>query len=238
MKKSLFLYFVLCVVLVSCADKKKEMEVITPNKLYERAMNNLKKNKPNEAAKDFERLEAENPFSEYSSKSIIMAAYSYYHDSEYDDSLSVVNYIKKTSFENLDYIFYLEVLNKYEKFKKAKKDLDLAKDLYKTICTALEKFPTSIYVDDLKEKKEMILENITKKEFNIVKLYIKEGNLIGSINHLREILGNYPDNKYTPQALYTMYALYKHIGYDFGIKFYNDLLRNKYSDSQVIKYLN
>ncbi len=237
MKKSLFLCVVLCIMLTSCASKKKEVEIIAPNELYERAMNNLKKDRPEEAAKDFERLEAENPFSEYSSRSIIMAAYSYYYAGEYDDSLLIVDYIKKTSFENLDYIYYLEVLNKYEKFKKAKKDLDLAKDLYKTTCITLDKFPNSIYSGDLEKKREILLENIAKKEFNIVKLYIKEGNLIGSINHLREILGNYPDNEYTPQALYTMYALYRHIGYDFGIKFYNGLLRNKYPDSQMIKYL-
>ncbi len=236
MKK--FSCFILCITLTSCASKKKEREIITPDKLYERAMKNLKKDNSTEAAEDFERLEAENPSSKYSSKSIIMAAYSYYYAGEYDDSLSIINYIKKTSFENLDYIFYLEVLNKYERFKKAKKDLDLAKDLYKCICNTLEKFPNSIYVSDLKEKRETVLENITKKEFNIVKLYIKEGNLIGSINHLREILGNYPDNKYTPQALYTMYVLYKHIGYEFGVKLYSDLLRNKYPDSQIIEYLN
>ena len=96
-------YTVLLFVLVSCASKKKEIEIIPPDKLYERAMKKLKNNSPEAAAEDFERVEAENPFSKYSSKSIIMAAYSYYYAGEYDSSLSVINYIKKTSFDYLDY---------------------------------------------------------------------------------------------------------------------------------------
>ena len=230
-------YTVLLFVLVSCASKKKEIEIIPPDKLYERAMKKLKNNSPEAAAEDFERVEAENPFSKYSSKSIIMAAYSYYYAGEYDSSLSVINYIKKTSFDYLDYIYYLEALNKYEKFRSAKKDLDLTKDLYKTINIAINKFPDSMYVEDLRQKFDIVLESLAKKEFNIVKFYISQGNFIGALNHCREILFNYPENKYTPNTLYAIYTLYKHIGYDFGANTYSDLIKAKYPKSVIIDYL-
>lgn len=230
MKKFIYLLF-LCF-LMSCASKDKKREEIAPEKLYNRALDKFKKNDLTGAAEDFEKLESENPYTEYSNNSVLMAAYAYYSSGDYDESLAMIDYIKRINFNELDYVYYLEILNKYEKVKKSKKDLALLKELYDDIENMIIKFPNSIYESDIFNKREFIIKHIVKNELEITKHYINNSNLIGALNHLRETVHNYPENEYTPVILSAIYKLYKHIDYKYGVDLYYKVLNEKYKNTE------
>lgn len=230
MKK--FIYLLCLCFLVSCAGKNKKNEKIVPEKLYNRALEKFKKNDLTGAAEDFEKLESENPYTEYSNNSILMAAYAYYSVGDYDESLAMIDYIKRINFNELEYVYYLEILNKYEKVKKSRKDLALLKELYDDIEDMRSKFPNSIYEKDIIDKREFLVKYIVKNELEIVKHYINNSNLIGTLNHLREAVYNYPKNEYTPTILSAIYNLYKHIDYKYGVDLYYKVLNEKYKNTK------
>jgi outer membrane protein assembly factor BamD len=137
--------------------------------------------------------------------------------------------------ENLQYVYYLEILNKYDKVNKSKRDLMMLKEVFYDISRMLTTFPGSIYEDDLIVKNKNVLEYLVESELAIAKFYIENNNLIGALNHLREVINKYPENIYSPEVSYLMYRLYSHIGYLEGRDLYRGLLLKRYANSRWAK---
>lgn len=206
--------------LSSCAGNDKKHEVMAPEKLYERAMKKFKSNDMMGAAEDFERLESENPYTEYANNSIVMAAYAHYSAGEFDEALDLIDYIKRINFNELEYVYYLEILSKYGKILRSRKDLALLAELFNDIEAFRDKFPNSIYDADLLKRRETVIKYAVTDELDIAKHYMSNANLIGALNHLRDADQKYPRNEYTPLIHETICKLYRHIGYVYGESIY------------------
>lgn len=238
MKKFIFILTTL-LLLGGCAGNSDKIKETSPETLYNKAMKDFKEERYTLAGENFRKLEELYPFTSYSSKSIIMSAYSYYKAGKFDDSLAIIEYFKKINFQNdyLEYMYYLEILNKYRQLEKSnKKDFSKIKEILKNIDDFMFIYNDSEYIDDIIKFKNDINEDAVKSELNIAKFYIRDNNLIGAINHLKNAMENYPISIYTPEILYRMYVLFKHIDYKKEyIKYYN-ILETNYSDSKWFKY--
>jgi outer membrane protein assembly factor BamD (BamD/ComL family) len=108
----------------------------------------------------------------------------------------------------------------------------MLKELFSDANSMLTAFPGSIYESDVIEKRKVALDYIVRSELDIAKFYIENNNLIGALNHLREIIDGYPENIHSPEASYLMYKLYSHIGYIEGRDLYRALLHERYRNSR------
>ncbi|MDR1426113.1 MAG: outer membrane protein assembly factor BamD [Rickettsiales bacterium] len=236
MKK--FLYLISAVLLISCAAGKNSNQE-NGEVLYARAMNNFKLNRIKSAIEDFEELETTYDFEKYH-EAMVMVAYAHYSTGNYDDSLLKIDSIRRFNMgtENLQYVYYLEILAKYKKIDQSKRDLTLLKELFYNINDMLALFPGSIYENDIIEKERAVLNYIVESELNIVAFYLDNNNLIGALNHLREVIDNYPENIHSPQVSYLMYEIYSHIGYPEGRDLYLRLLHERYKNSKWFEKIN
>ena len=214
MKKYIFLLFCF---LMACNNVKNSSVKLTEQDMYNEAMNMLNEKMYRTAGESFEKIEEKFVFTPIATKSIIMSIYSYYKAKRYDDSLRLIEYYKKINFDNqyLDYVFYMEILNKYDKMQKSKKDVVLMKELLANINDFVKK--DTKYKDNVLTKRDKVINNIVKNELDIYDFYIRNNNLIGAINHLQNIIYNYPNNKYNPEILYKLLLIYEHIGYTDGV---------------------
>ena len=234
-KKFLLLFILLLT--VSCASNKDKVDVIlTEQEMYDVAMKHFDDKLYRTAAENFEKIEEKFVFTPIATKSIIMAIYSYYKAKKYDDSLRLIEYYKKINFSNeyLNYIYYMEILNKYAKSQKAKKDLNLLNELLNDINT-FARYDTK-YRDDVLSKRQKIINTAAYNELNIYHFYMEQNNLIGAMNHLQNVMDNYPENKYTPEVLYRLMLLYKHINYKEGVNECLNLLEKNYKKTKWYRY--
>lgn len=244
--KHLVLVFIVCISVLftnSVSAQKntaEDLEQVSDQTLYLQAMENFNNGYYGLAGKEFEEIENKFVFSPLATKSIIMSMYSYYKAKKYDDSLRLIQYYKKINFDSdyLEYISYMEILNKYNKIMRSKKDLVLMNELYIDIENILNSYSNSIYRDDILTKKNVVINNIIKNELLIYKFYIDNNNLIGAINHLKVILNNFPQSDYTAEILYRLLILYKHINYKDGINDCQNILKNNYNNTKWYKYAN
>lgn len=238
MKKYIIILSTL-LLLDGCTNNIKKIEENSPEILYNKAMENFNKKNYLIAGENFKKIEELYPFTPYAGKSIIMAAYSYYKSSKFEDSLTIIENFKKINFQDdyLEYMYYLEILNKYRQLQKNnKKDLMKIKETLKDIDNFFIIYKDSEYKKDIINFKNTLNEYAVKNELDIARFYIKNNNLIGSINHLNNIMENYPISIYTAEVLYRMYVIYKHIDYKKEyIKYFNALEIN-YNDSKWFKY--
>ena len=236
----LTLIFVFCIVFcfgVEAQTKTQEQQK-QDYILYKEAMNDYNNKYYTIAGKKFEEIESNFIFTPLATKSIIMSMYSYYKAGKYNDSLRLIEYYKKINFDDiyLEYMSYMEILNKYIKMLKSKKDLVLMNELYINIENMLNNYKYSVYKEDILNKQKVVINNIIKNELLIYNFYINNNNFIGAINHLKEILQKFPQSDYTAEILYRLLILYKHINYVDGVNNCLSFLKNNYKHTKWYKY--
>ncbi|MDR3078816.1 MAG: outer membrane protein assembly factor BamD [Rickettsiales bacterium] len=230
-----FLLLAALVLLGSCVGKNNT-ERVDSARLYARAMGNFRLNRVRDAIGDLEKLESSYDFENYY-EAMVMIAYAHYSLGDYDDSLLKIDSIKKLNMgeQNLQYVYYLEILNKCDKIGNSRRDLMMLRETFQDISRMLAMFPDSIYERDILLKGKNVLEHLVTSEMDIAKFYIENNNLIGALNHLRGVIREYPENAHFPEIFYLIYRLYGHIGYVEGRDLYQGLLERRYGDSKWSK---
>ena len=89
--KNKFCYLFLLLFIVGCSgtdDKKEDFMHGTVEEIYNAAMDNLFKKKDyKKAAKLFEEVERQYPYSAWATRAQLMAAYAYYENASYEDAI-------------------------------------------------------------------------------------------------------------------------------------------------------
>lgn len=238
MFKKYIITLIIFICLSACKGTKQidYTSTLTEQEMYSIAMENFNDRLYQTAAESFERIEEKFIFTPIATRSIIMSIYSYYKAKKYDDSLRLIEYYKKINFNNeyIDYIYYMEILNKYQKVIKSKKDLSLINELLVDINNFAMR-PTK-YQNDILTKRKNIIDLAAINELKIYDYYINQNNLIGAMNHLQTALGNYAESNYTPEILYKLLLIYQHINYKEGVEMCIHILEKNYKNTKWYKY--
>ena len=122
MYKNIYLSIFILLFLISCAQKEiKKTEILEKSlelqvlEAYEEGMKALNSNDVLYAAKKFNETEILFPQSEWAPKSSLMAAYAYYNDEYYNDTIYEVERFLKTypTHQRTDYAYYLLAVTHY-----------------------------------------------------------------------------------------------------------------------------
>ncbi|MDR0572020.1 MAG: outer membrane protein assembly factor BamD, partial [Rickettsiales bacterium] len=179
--KKVLCFFSIVFCLIGCTQKQKHSFVLSKEELYLKAKTHLFNSKFFLAAGDFEKIEEIAPFTVEANKGIIMASYSYYKNKDYDESLRLIEYYKKINFDNknLEYLYFLEILNNLGKIDVSSKDISLVVDTIGLVDNFIARFPGGNYKEYLLQQKERLVDIYSRRELEIVDFYILNNNLLG-----------------------------------------------------------
>ena len=239
-KTNYLILIILSFILLSCASKKdKEVEIAKSDletqmvEAYNAGLKALNEGDVLFAAKNFKTVENIYPQSIWASRSILMAAYSYYSQDYYGDAISELkNYIKKyPASENLSYAYYLLAICYYELIVDEKKDLSALIESEKYFKLLIEEYPNTDFALDGKFKIELIRNILAAKEVYIGKYYQTKKKWIPAINRLKNVLQNYSQTEYVQEALHRLVEINYTIGLDEEANKYAVLLGYNYQSS-------
>ena len=182
-KKKLILFLIIFITLISCSKDQKIESKINEKDLnlqvleaYEEGMRALEQGDSLFAAKKFNEAEILFPQADSAPKSAIMAAYSYYKQDYYDDSIAELNRFLKVypSHENIDYVYYLLGLCYFEQIVDEKKDLQSIINSKKYFNLIINNYPNTEYAVDAKFKLDLIDDILASKEMYLGRYYLKK----------------------------------------------------------------
>ena len=231
--------------LISCAQKSKEVVSKIESKgldeqmidAYTEGVEALESGDVLFATKKFNEAELLYPQSDWAPRASLMAAYAYWTQNYFSNSVDELNIFIKLypKNKNLDYAYYLLAMNYYDSIVDEKKDLRpllRAKEYFNLI---IQNYPETDYALDGKYKLELIDEILAAKEMYIARHYIKKKKWIAAINRLKFVITNYDTSIYVEEALHRLVEVYYIIGLENEAKKYAQTLGYNYQSSEWYK---
>ena len=242
MKISNFLLtFLIIFTLISCSEKEEKISVIKEDNLemqmieaYNEGLKEFERGDIFFAVKKFNEVELLYPQSIWAPRSTLMAAYAYYSQLYFNDSINELERFldKYKNHPNTDYAYYLLAVCHYNQIVDEKKDLGeivKSKEYFNLI---LEEFPNTDFAEDAMFKLELIQEILASKELYLANYYLDREKWIPAINRYKKIVDQYDTTIFIEEALYRLVEINYKLGLVHEAKKYSVLLGYNYQSSE------
>jgi len=237
-----FIIIISLLLILSCSQKQEEIVTVIKGddiedqmlEAYNEGMIALERKDILFAAKKFNEAELLYPQSEWAPKASLMAAYSYWSDGYYRDSINELKrFLDVYNFDpRLPYAYYLLGMNYYESIVDEKKDLKALEESSKYFNILIKEFPETDYALDAKYKIDLITDLLAAKEMYIARYYIKREKWIAAINRLNFVIKNFSTTIYIEEALHRMVEIHYILGLEDQAKIYASTLGYNYLSSE------
>jgi len=229
---------------LSCSQKVEKKSVIVEKNMdsqileaWNEGLRELERGEALYAAKKFNEVEILFPQSEWASKSTLMAAYAYYSQDYYFDTIEEIKtFIRKyPNHKDTDYAYFLMGMAYYNQIIDETRDLNsilMAKEQFEKV---IKDYPNTEYALDEKFKLDLIQDILASKEMYLGRYYFDKKKWIPAINRFKSIIQDYDTTIYTEEALHRLVELYYIIGLEEEAKKYAQLLGYNYQSSKWYK---
>jgi len=185
------------------------------DKLYNEGLFLLNQKKdPKGAAKKFEEVDRQHPYSEWARKSLIMSAFSYYEAGAYDDCInSARRYVTlHPGSPDAAYAQFLIGSSYFDQIPEISRDQSGAQKAMETLDEVVRKYPNSEYAVAAKRKIEMARDQLAGKEMDVGRYNLGQRNFIGAINRFKIVVTRYQTTRHVEEALMRLTEAYMALG--------------------------
>ena len=182
--------------------------------LYNDAADALDAKNYREAAKLFDEVERQHPYSQWATKAQLMSAYASYEAEDYIESIIALDRFIRLHPGNadVDYALYLKGLNYYEQISDVGRDQDMTRLAKENFEDLLRAYPNSKYARDAKLKLDLTLDHLAGKEMSIGRYYLVRNQHQAAIRRFMNVVKNYQTTTHTPEALHRLVEAYLSLG--------------------------
>jgi len=242
--KNLTFLILFTILIFSCSQKQTQVTKVEGSSLeqqmieaYNAGVKALDEGDVLFATKKFNEAELIYPQSDWAPRSSLMAAYSYWSQGYYNNSINELKRFLKVYPKNkkIDYAYYLLAMNYYDSIVDEKKDLRPLEEAKKYFTLLVNEYPKTDYALDGKYKLELIQDMLAAKEMYIARHYMKKEKWIAAINRLKIVVNKYDTTIYVEEALHRLVEIYYKIGLEQEAEKYASVLGYNYQSGEWYK---
>ena len=185
------------------------------DKLYNEGLYLLnQKKEPKEAAKKFEEVDRQHPYSEWARKSLIMSAYAHYEAGAYEDTISAARrYIAlHPGSPDAAYAHFLIGSSNFDQIAEVSRDQERTEKAVASLEEVARKYPNTEYAVAAKRKIEMARDQLAGKEMEIGRYYMTKRDYTGAINRFKVVVTRYQRTRHVEEALLRLTEAYLSLG--------------------------
>jgi outer membrane protein assembly factor BamD len=202
--------------LSACSSDKDELPYVerSPEKIYDEATKAMEDKNYKQAAKLFDEVERQHPYSQWATKAQLMAAFAHYQDLKYDDAIVALDrYIQlHPGSDQVSYAYYLKGLCYYEQIADVGRDQKITRQALDALNEVVRRFPSTEYARDAKLKIDLTTDHLAGKEMAIGRFYMGQQNYAAAIGRFRTVVDTYQTTSHTAEALHRLVECYLSVG--------------------------
>jgi len=208
------------------------------NTLYSLAKKRLDQGDYDSAAKLFDEVERQHPYSVWARRAQLMSAFSYYLGRKYPDAISSAQRFLTIHPGNKDapYAHYLVAMSYYQQVNDVSRDQRNTQQALDSFGELVRLYPDSRYAADARLKMDLLTDHLAGKEMAIGRFYERSGKWLAANLRFRQVIDNYQTSSHTPEALERMVETYLRLGIPGEAQKAAAVLGKNYPSSQWYKY--
>jgi outer membrane protein assembly factor BamD len=209
----------LAVMLAGCGgslwSKKAEPENNDPaDVIYGSAERLVDKGDYKEAARKYEQVDINHPYSQEARRAIVMAAYAYYKAGKYDDAVAASDrYLTlHPGTQEADLAQNIIGMSYYAQVLDPKRDQTYARRALAAYDTLLQRYPSSRYASEASNRARVLRDLLAASEMTVGRYYLRRNNYLAAINRFRVVVTDYQTTEQIEEALMRLTEAYMALG--------------------------
>ena len=182
--------------------------------LYGAAQRSMQQGDYNQAAKLFDEVERQHPYSVWARHAQIMSAFNYYLANKYNDSISSAQRFLTIhpGSEEAPYAQYLLAMGYYQQMSDVTRDQTVTQQASQAFNELVRRYPDSRYAADARIKLDLILDHLAGKEMEVGRFYQRSGQWLAATYRFRTVVDQYQTTSNAPEALERLVECYLALG--------------------------
>jgi outer membrane protein assembly factor BamD len=219
-------------------DLAAYVDTIEPaDTLYNQGLANLEAGRMDEAAKKFEAVDRQHPYSETARKSMVMHAFANYRTGKYQDAINAgQRYVALyPSTDDAAYAQYIVGLSYFRQIKDVTRDQKESRRAVEAMQELIDRWPESEYVNDAQSKIRFARDQLAGKEMQIGRYYQERKEYIAAVKRFRYVVEVYSNTRHVEEALARLTETYYAMGLASEAQAAAAVLGHNYPESQWYK---
>jgi outer membrane protein assembly factor BamD len=204
--------------LAGCATTKNKADTAyvarDVSSLYDAAQRTMQQGNYEQAAKLFDEVERQHPYSTWARHAQIMSAFNYYLADQYNDAISSAQRFLTIhpGSEEAPYAQYLVAMSYYQQIADVTLDQTLTQSASDALNEVIRRYPDSRYASDARLKLDLINDHLAGKEMDVGRFYQRSGQWLAATYRFRNVVDHYQTTSHTPEALERLVECYLALG--------------------------
>jgi outer membrane protein assembly factor BamD len=184
------------------------------NTLYAAAQRMMDNRDYDTAAKLFDEVERQHPYSVWARRAQIMSAFNYYLAQKYTESISSAQRFLTIHPGNSEapYAHYLVAMSYYQQIEEVNRDQATTQQALAAFNELIRLYPETRYASDARLKLDLINDHLAGKEMEIGRFYQRSGEWLAASLRFRKVVDDYQTTSHTPEALERLVECYLALG--------------------------
>ena len=202
--------------------------------IYADAWAQINRGNWDDAAKQFNEVDRQHPYSVWARRAMLMSAFCSYQANKYSDAISTAEqYISlHPGSQEIAYAFYLKAISLYEQIVDVNRDQQNTRDALVALQDVVQRFPDTEYARDAKLKIDLTQDHLAGKEMAVGRYYLTRGDFIAAINRFKVVVQQYQTTPQIAEALERLTEAYYSLGVDSEAQTAAAVLGANYPGSQ------
>jgi outer membrane protein assembly factor BamD len=219
----------------------KKQEIVNndpPDVIYGKAEQAIDQGDFKEAARQYEQVDINHPYSQEARRAIVMAAYAYYKAGQYDEAVSAADrYLTlHPGTQESDLAQNIIGMSYYDQVLDPKRDQTYARRSLKAYDTLLQRYPDSRYVAEAENRARILRDLLAASEMTVGRYYLRKNNFLAAINRFRTVVTSYQTTEQVEEALMRLTEAYMALGIVNEAQTAAAVLGHNFPDSRWYKH--
>jgi outer membrane protein assembly factor BamD len=204
--------------LAGCATTKSKADTAyvarDVSSLYGAAQRTMQSGDYVQAAKLFDEVERQHPYSVWARHAQVMSAFNYYLANKYNDAISSGQRFLTIhpGSDEAPYAQYVIGMSYYQQIADVTRDQSVTQQATNAFNELIRRYPQSRYAADARLKLDLLNDHLAGKEMEIGRYYQRAGQWLAASYRFRSVVDQYQTTSHTPEALERLVETYLALG--------------------------
>lgn len=222
----------------SFAEKKEAHRNDPPEVIYAQADALMDKGDFREAAKKFEIVDRDHPYSPYARLAIVMSAYAYYQAGMHPEAVAAAKRYTTLHPGTKEAALAQHVIasSNYDRITDPSRDQARTKEALKELEILIRRYPNSPYTPKARNRLKITTDMLAAAEMKVARYYLEQLNYLAAINRYRVVISQYQTTIQVEEALMRVAEAYMALGIKAEAQTAAAVLGHNFPDSKWYQY--